>query len=62
MDSTFYVPTPKQAQKHDELTRDQRLRVQTLFNDTHYTVSQIVLQTGYTEHQVRYALAHRLIP
>ena len=62
MDSTFYVPTPKQASKHDELTRDQRLRVQTLFNDAHYTVSQIALQTGYTERQIRYALAHRLTP
>lgn len=62
MDSTFYVPTPKQASKHDELTRDQRLRVQTLFNDAHFTIPQIALQTGHTERQIRYALAYQLTP
>jgi hypothetical protein len=62
MDLTFYVPTLKQAFKHDELTRDQRLRVQTLFNDAHFTISQIALQIGYIERQIRYALAHRLTP
>ena len=60
MEPTFQVPVPKQV--HQELTRDQRLRVQTLFNDAHFTVSQIALQTGYTLRQIRYALAHRLTP
>jgi hypothetical protein len=57
MELTYQVPTPKQP---CELTRDQHQQVQTLFNNTNYTVSQIVLQTGYTERQVRYTLAHRL--
>ena len=43
MDPTFHVPTRKQVNNDD-----QRLRVQTLFNDAHFTVSQIALQTGYT--------------
>jgi hypothetical protein len=61
MASTYHVPTPKQSGYH-ELMRDQRLRVQTLFNDTNYTISQIALQTGYTLRQIRYALAYRLTP
>jgi hypothetical protein len=61
MDSTIHVPYAKQVSK-EELTRDQRLRVQVLFNDAHLTVSQIALQTGYTPRQIRYALAHRLTP
>jgi hypothetical protein len=59
MEPTLHVPTPKQTH---ELTRDQRLRVQTLFNDANFTVSQIALQTGYTPRQIRYALEHRLTP
>ena len=59
MELTISIPTPKQLHN---LTRDQRLRIQILFNDANYTVSQIVLQTGYSERQVRYALAHRLTP
>jgi hypothetical protein len=46
MDTIFNIPTPKQGKQ--ELTRDERLRVQTLFNDARYTVSQIALETGYT--------------
>lgn len=59
MEPTYHVPTPKQVH---ELTRDERLRVQILYNDANYTVPQIILQTGYTERQIRYALAHRLTP
>jgi hypothetical protein len=61
MDSEYYIPTPKQVTSQD-LTRDQRLRVQVLYNDANYSVSQIALQTGYTPRQIRYALAHRLTP
>jgi hypothetical protein len=59
MEPIYQVPTSKRP---CELTRDQRLQVQTLFNNANYTVSQIVLQTGYTERQVHYALAHCLTP
>lgn len=59
MESLYHIPVPKQAYN---LTHDERLRVQVLFNDAHLTISQIVLQTNYSERQVRYALAHRLTP
>jgi hypothetical protein len=61
MASTYQVPTPKQP-KQPELTRDQRLRIQTLFFDAHHTRSQICLETGYTYDQVCYAITHRLTP
>jgi hypothetical protein len=60
MATTYQIPVPKQ--KHPELTRDQRLRVQTLFFDANYTRDQICLQTGYTYDQVCYAIRHRLTP
>ena len=60
MESTYSIPTPKT--KSPELTRNQRFRIQVLFNDANYTVSQIALQTGHSERQIRYALAHRLTP
>jgi hypothetical protein len=60
MATTYQIPVPKQ--KHPELTRDQRLRVQTLFFDANYTRDQICLQTGYTYDQVCYAISHRLTP
>ncbi|KAH7408833.1 hypothetical protein BKA64DRAFT_560110, partial [Cadophora sp. MPI-SDFR-AT-0126] len=44
------------------LTRDQRLRVQTLFFDANFTCEQICLQTGHTYKQVCHALVHRLTP
>jgi hypothetical protein len=61
MDSTFRVSVPKQPKKL-ELTRDQRLRIQTLFFDANFTRSQICLQTGHTYDQVCYAIQHRLTP
>ena len=60
MDTTFSVPVPKQ--KSPELTRDQRLRIQTLFFDANFTREQICLQTGYTYDQIYYAIRHRLTP
>ena len=60
MDSGFHVPVPKQGKR--ELSRDDRLRIQTLFFDANYTRSQICLQTGYTYKEVYYAIKHRLTP
>jgi len=60
MDSTFHVPTPKQPNR--ELSRDDRLRIQTLFFDAHHTRSQICLETGYSYNQVCHAITHRLTP
>lgn len=59
--SIFSVPVPKQKKRPD-LTRDERLRVQTLFFDAGYTREQICLQTDYTYDQVTYAISHRLTP
>jgi hypothetical protein len=50
----IYIPTPKQP-KQPDLTRDQRLYIQTLFFDANYTRDQICLQTGHTYNQVYYA-------
>jgi hypothetical protein len=61
MATTLPVPVPKQP-REPELTRDQRLRIQTLFFDTNYTHDQICLQTGYMYKQVCHALTHRLTP
>ena len=58
---SFRVPVPKQP-KEPELTRDQRLRIQTLFFDVNFTRDQICLQTGHTYRQVCYAIQHRLTP
>jgi hypothetical protein len=60
MDSVYQVPVPKQPAP--QLTRDQRLRVQVLFFDAHFTRAQICLQTGFTYDQVCYAIANRLTP
>jgi len=61
MDSSFNIPVPKQPKK-PELTRDERLRIQTLYFDANFTRDQICLQTGHTYDQVCYALRHRLTP
>jgi len=61
MESIFRVSVPKQP-KQPELTRDERLCIQTLFFDANYICSQICLQTGHTYNQVCYAIKHRLTP
>lgn len=58
----LYVPIPKAVCRTHELTRDERLRVQILFSDSHFTVSQIASQTGHTSRQIRYALVNRFTP
>ena len=60
MEPTYRIPVPKQP--NEDLSRDDRLRIQTLFFDAHFTRSQICLQTGFTYNQVCYALQHRLTP
>ena len=60
MEASYSVPTPKTPRK--QCTRDDRLRIQVLYDDAGYTEDQIVLQTNYTRGQVQYALSHRLTP
>jgi hypothetical protein len=54
------VSTPKTPTK--QCTRDDRLRIQTLYFEAGYTQDQIILQLGCTKGQVQYALTHRLTP
>ncbi|RDW70268.1 hypothetical protein BP5796_08665 [Coleophoma crateriformis] len=44
------LPQTPTKQQH-KLTRDQRLRIQTLFFDAHWSRADIVLQTGYSYDQ-----------
>jgi hypothetical protein len=39
----YLIPTPKTPTKHKNLTRDDRLRIQTLFFDAGWTKDQIAL-------------------
>src|ERR1700712_4757622 len=59
--ATLSAPVPKQPREL-EPTRDQRLRIQTLFFDANFTREQICLQTGHTYKQVCHALTYRLTP
>ncbi|KUJ07332.1 uncharacterized protein LY89DRAFT_766502 [Mollisia scopiformis] len=57
MATTHQIPVLKQS-KEPEFTRDQRLRIQTLFYDANLTRDQICLQTRHTYRQVYYTLQH----
>ncbi|RFU23549.1 hypothetical protein B7463_g12789, partial [Scytalidium lignicola] len=59
-EETWAVPTPKI--KRADCTRDQRLKIQTLFLQGGWTKDDIMLQLNVTSSQIRYALAHRLTP
>jgi len=58
--SEYELPTPKTPKK--ECTRDDRLRVQTLYFQAHWSRSDIALQLNLTLYQVNYAIAHRVTP
>ena len=51
---------PKTPRK--ECTRDNRIRIQTLYFDAGFIEDQIALQLNLTPQQVQYALANRLTP
>jgi transposase len=57
----FYIPTPKTPKKHN-LSRDDRLRIQTLYLTAGWSKDDIALQLNVTRGQIRYALAHQLTP
>jgi hypothetical protein len=49
MESVYHIPTPKQPRTPPhESSRDDRLRIQTLYYDTKWTISDIILQTNLT--------------
>ncbi|PQE06971.1 transposable element tc3 protein [Rutstroemia sp. NJR-2017a WRK4] len=59
MDSDFSIPTPK-IQYY--CSRDDHLRVQTLYWNTGFTKDQIALQLNLSIHQVKYTLTYQLTP
>ncbi|PQE05125.1 actin associated Wsp1 protein [Rutstroemia sp. NJR-2017a BBW] len=61
MATAMSVPTPKTPTRR-ELSRDDRLRIQTLYFDTNWDRTKICLQTNFTYDQINYALTHRLTP
>lgn len=58
--SEYSIPTPKTPQKI--CTRDDHLRIQTLFFYAGWTRDDIALQLNLSLRQVKYALSHRLTP
>jgi transposase len=61
MDGTqYFMPTPKTPRK--ECTRDDRLRIETLYFDAGFTQDQTALQLNLTRSQIQYALRQRLTP
>jgi hypothetical protein len=60
MDINIYIPTPKTIK---QTTRDDRIRIQTLYYHAGFTIDQIVLQLyPFTRRQVEYALQHPITP
>ena len=60
MQTVYYVPTPKTP--IHQTTRDDRLRIQTLFYEASWDIDDIILQLNFTRRQVLYALEHRITP
>jgi hypothetical protein len=60
MEVEYHIPTPKTLRK--TCTCDDRLRIETLYFDANFTVSDICLQLNLKPGQVYYALSHRLTP
>ena len=61
MESTIFLPTPKTPTK--QTSRDDRLRIQTLYYTAGWSVSDILLQSPrHTRRQVDYALQCRPTP
>ncbi len=60
METIYRIPTPKQSRK--ELSRDDRLRIQTLFCDAGWTCTQISFRAGISYGQIQYTLRHRITP
>ena len=63
MEAIYYIPTSKQLFiPHHKTSRDNQLRIQTLYYDAKWTINAIILQTNLTRRQVEYALHHRPTP
>ena len=61
MDIVYHVPVPKAT--FTQTSRDDRLRIQTLYHHAGFTIDQIVLQLHrFSCRQVKYALQHLTTP
>jgi transposase len=60
--SEYEIPTPKTPLRNRNCTRDERLRVQTLYRHAGWSRDDIALQLNLTPRQVDYALTHRVTP
>jgi transposase len=58
----YYIPVPKTLVKGLELTRDDRLKIQTLYLTAGWSKDDIALQLNVSLAQIQYALSHRLTP
>jgi len=60
METIYRVPTPKTP--IHQTSRDDRIRIQTLFYTAGWSIDDIILQLNFTRRQVLYALEHRPTP
>ncbi len=61
MEASYSIPIPKTPRK--QCSRDDRLRIETLYFDAGFTQGEIALQLyPITLAQIKYALSHRLTP
>ncbi len=60
MEPIISIPTPKTPRK--ETSRDQRLRIHTLYFNANWTQDAIAPQLNLTLDQVKYALRNRVTP
>jgi hypothetical protein len=56
----YRVPTPKTY--HPPTSRDDRLRIRTLYYDAGWSINDLLLQLPFTQHQLYYALKTRPTP
>ena len=61
MESIFRIPTSKTPTTHPT-SRDDRLRIQTLYFETAWEIDDIALQLNLTRRQIEYALEHQPTP
>ena len=63
MEAIYHILIPKQpSTPRHETSRDDRLRIQTLYYDAKWTINDIILQLNLTRRQIEYALEHRPTP
>jgi hypothetical protein len=60
MEALYNILIPKTLKK--QTSRDDRLRIETLYFDAGFTLDQIALQLNLTKRQIQYALSHQLTP